>query len=57
MKAIFDPCKTLILTGFRRHKNLKELLSQASFPNTHKKQQPPPNAGCQKCEKSVKIFC
>ena len=51
MKEIFDPSNTRILTGFRRHKNLKELLSPASFPNTHRKQQPPPNAGCQKCKK------
>ena len=26
MKKIFDPNNTRILTGFRRHKNLKELL-------------------------------
>ena len=51
MKEISDPNNTHILTGFRRHKNLKELLSPASFPNTHKKQQAPPNAGCQKCKK------
>ena len=60
MKEIFDPSNTRILTGFKRHKNLEELLSLASFPNTHKKQQPPPNAGFQKCKKSVlcvKIFC
>ena len=60
-KEMFDPITTRILTGFRRHKNLKELLSPASFPNTHRKQQPLPNAGCQKYKKKcffcVKIFC
>ena len=55
MKVIFDPSNTRILTGFRRHKNLKELLSPASFPNTHRKQQPPPNAGCQKCKKKCSV--
>ena len=51
MKEIFDPNNTRILTGFSRHKNLKKLLSPASFPNTHRKQQPPSNAGCHKCKK------
>ena len=55
MKEIFDPTNTRILTRFRRHKNVKELLSPASFPNTHKKQQPPPNAGCQKCKKKCLV--
>ena len=57
MKEIFDPSNTRIMTGFRRHKNLNELLNPASFPNTHKKQQPPPNAGCHKRKKcfGVKI--
>ena len=36
MKEIFDPINTRILTGFRRHQNLKKLLSLASFPNTQK---------------------
>ena len=51
MKEIFDPSTMRIQTGFRRHKNLKELLSPASFPNTDRMQQLPPNAGCQKCKK------
>ena len=56
MKEIFDPSNTHILTGFRRYKNLKELLSPTSFPNTHRKQQPPPNAGCQKCKKKYFVY-
>ena len=32
MKETFNPDKTRIMTGFRRHKNLKEILSPAAFP-------------------------
>ena len=45
MKEIFNPSNTRSLTGFRRDTILKELLSPSSFPDTHEKQQPPPNAG------------
>ena len=36
------------MVGYRMHKNLKEILSPAAFPQTNILT-PPPNAGCKKC--------
>ena len=36
------------MVGYRRHKNLIEILSPAAYPKTNISK-PPPNAGCNKC--------
>ena len=60
MKKIFDPNNTCILTGFRRHKNLKELLSPASFPAHIESNNHYPMQAAKSVKRSVlcvKIFC
>ena len=50
MKETFNPDKTRIMIGFRRHKNLKEILSPAAFP-TNKNKQVVLDTCCKKCNK------
>ena len=60
MKEMFDPNNTRILTGFRRHKNLKELLSQHLFPTHIESNNYHPMQVAKSVKRSVlcvKIFC
>ena len=54
MKETFNPDKTRIMIGFRRHKNLKEILSPAVFP-TNKNKQVVLDTGCKKCNKKCNL--
>ena len=54
MKETFNPDKTRIMTGFQRHKNLKQILSSAAFL-TNKNKQVVPDAGCKKCNKKCYV--
>ena len=54
MKETFNPDKTRIMIGFRRHKNLKEILSPAAFP-TNKNKQVVLDTGCKKCNKKCYV--
>ena len=48
MEQAFNSNGASIMMGYRRHKNLKEILSPAAYPKTNNSK-PPPNAGCNKC--------
>ena len=54
MKETFNPYKTRMMIGFRRHKNLKEILSPAAFP-TNKNKQVVLDTGCKKCNKKCYV--
>ena len=54
MKETFNPDKTSIMIGFRRHKNLKEIPSPAAFP-TNKNKQVVLDTGCKKCNKKCYV--
>ena len=54
MKETFNPDKTRIMIGFRRHKNLKEILSPAAFP-TNKNKQVVLDTGCKNCNKKCYV--
>ena len=49
IEQAFNSNGASIMVGYRRHKNLKEILSPAAYPKTINSQ-PPPNAGCNKCK-------
>ena len=51
---ILYPDKTRIMIGFRRHKNLKEILSPAAFPS-NKNKQVVLDTGCKKCNKKCYV--
>ena len=42
------------MVGYRRHKNLIEILSPAAYPRTNILK--PPNAGCNKCTSKCYVF-
>ena len=54
MKETFNPDKTRIMIGFRRHKNLKEILSPAAFP-TNRNKKVVLDTGCKKCNKKCYV--
>ena len=54
MKETLNPDKIHITIGFRRHKNLKEILNPAAFP-TNKNKQVVLDTGCKKCNKKCYV--
>ena len=48
MEQAFNCNGASIMVGYRRHKNIKEILSPPACPKT-KNSKPPPSAGCNKC--------
>ena len=48
MEQAFNSIGARIMVGYRRHTNVKEILSPAACPKTNILK-PPPNAGCNKC--------
>ena len=48
MEQAFNSSGARTMVGYRRLKNLKEILSPAAYPRTNILK-PPPNAGCNKC--------
>ena len=55
MEQAFNSIGTSIMVGYRRHKNLKEILSPAAYPKTNNSK-PPPNAGCNKCTSKCYVY-
>ena len=49
MEQAFNSNGARIMVGYRRHKNLKEILSPAAYPKTNTLK-PPPNVACNKCK-------